>query len=79
MLTLQVGEGLSIPALETEPTLPFAELWDEDAEEEVGSLSMIDAREKIIAEDGSPTMGEVFSDLHPEGHQTSSASSSRGR
>lgn len=40
MLTLQVGEGLVIPTPDIKSTFLYAELWDEDEEEEVTSLLM---------------------------------------
>lgn len=64
MLTLQVGDGSFIPTLEIESTLPFAELWDGDEEEEVFSHPTMETRELIIAEDPSLTMEDIFGDLH---------------
>lgn len=45
MLALQVAEGLVIPALDIQSTLPYVELWDEDKEEGDISVPMMEVRE----------------------------------
>lgn len=47
---------------------------EEDEEEEVISLTMVGARELLVAKDPSPTIEDSFGDLNPEGHQTNTAS-----
>lgn len=59
---------------ETELTLPLAEPWEEEEEEEFVSLPMMAARELIVAKDPSPTMEDIFCDRRQKGHQTSTTS-----
>lgn len=47
--------GNSIPPQNTESSLPYAELWDEDNEEDEISPSMMGEGEPIVAEDPSLT------------------------
>lgn len=45
LYSLQLGEGSANPAPETELTLPFAEILDEEEEEDVISLPVMAAME----------------------------------
>lgn len=51
---------------------------DEDEDAEVISLLMMGTTEPIIAEAPSPTMKDIFDDLHQEGHQISTAAPTEG-
>lgn len=60
VLALKLGERSAIDAPKTKSTLPFAELWDDDAEEEVVSLLRMGAREPTIIEDPSSMMEDIL-------------------
>lgn len=66
----KVDERSATPTPEIELCLPFAKLWDKEKKEEIASLPMMGSGEPITIEDPSPTMKDIFGDLHPEGHQT---------
>lgn len=57
------------PSPEIESTLSYTELWDEEDEEGIVNLPMMGDGEPIITNDPSPTMEDIFKDLHQKGQK----------
>lgn len=69
------GRGVWTFTPKAESALPFAQLWDEEEDEEkVTNLRMTVSTELTVAEDLVVTMEDIFRHLQPEGHQTDIAS-----
>lgn len=74
VLVIQGGRVVCYSCAKGRSSLRFAQLWDEEEEEDVVDLPTMGAREPFISEDPVVLLEDIFRDLHQEGQQINMAS-----